>query len=512
MLTADVIHGFSASLLQKNFDGAVESPSCHLEWWELCCKPKCPLVAIAAPRNHAKSTAISFAYTLACVLFRERQYVLLVSDTVTQAVQFLGDIKKELAENEQIRALFKIKDFLKEADDDIIVICEDGHQFRIQAKGSEQKVRGLKWRNKRPDLIVCDDLENDEIVMNKERREKFRKWFYSALLPCRSVNGIVRFVGTILHADSLLERLMPKQYDKRNTVFLGLKTFNRTRRTDGWESIKYKAHNEDFSQILWKSKFDVAAEKEGLKGAEAYFRALRNGFIENGHPEGYSQEYLNIPIDESISYFKRNDFLAVQEEDREKYVEYYITADLAISKEEHADYSVFLVAAVDQDRTIYIHDVVRERLDGREIVDMVLTLEKIYKPEVFGIEKMQVSQAIGPFLREEMIRTDTWPNLVQLEHQGKDKTARSRSIQARLRAHTIKFNKGANWYPDFENEVCAFPRGKHDDQVDCFAYLGMLLDKVLEAPTEQEIADDDYYESLSRSRADGAGRSAVTGY
>src|SRR6266478_181723 len=157
MLTADVVQGFGSSLLQKNFDGAVESPPCHFEWWQLCCS-KDPFVAIAAPRGHAKSTAITFTYTLAAVLFRERSYVIIVSDTVSQSVQFLGDIKKELLDNEHIRSLFKVKELVKDSEDDFICLCEDGHMFRMQAKGSEQKVRGLKWNSKRPDLIVCDDL------------------------------------------------------------------------------------------------------------------------------------------------------------------------------------------------------------------------------------------------------------------------------------------------------------------------------------------------------------------
>jgi hypothetical protein len=56
-----------------------------------------------------------------------------------------------------------------------------------------------------------------------------------------------------------------------------------------------------------------------------------------------------------------------------------------------------------------------------------------------------------------------------------------------------------------------FPRGKHDDQVDSFAYLGMLLDKVLEAPTKQELADEEYYDELDRS--DETSRTKrVTGY
>ena len=112
-LTADVIKGFSSSLLQKTFDSPVQSPACHYEWWELFCQPS-PMVAIAAPRMHAKTTALTHTYTLAAVLFREREYVLVVSDTISQAVQFLGDIKKELLENEQLRSLFKIKEFIKE--------------------------------------------------------------------------------------------------------------------------------------------------------------------------------------------------------------------------------------------------------------------------------------------------------------------------------------------------------------------------------------------------------------
>ena len=50
MLTADVIKGFVGSMLQKNFDGAVESPDCHYEWWKYFCDPH-PQVASCAPRG-----------------------------------------------------------------------------------------------------------------------------------------------------------------------------------------------------------------------------------------------------------------------------------------------------------------------------------------------------------------------------------------------------------------------------------------------------------------------------
>ena len=514
MISADTVQGFVGSLLQKNFDDSVESPTCHYEWWEYFCT-NTPYVAISAPRGHAKSTALTHGWTLAMLCFRERSYCIIVSDTVAQAVQFLGDIKKELAENEQLRSLFKIKGFMKETEDDIVIECEDGHMFRVQAKGSEQKVRGLKWNNKRPDLIVCDDLENDEIVLNKDRREKFKRWFNGALIPCLGMTGIVRYVGTILHSDSMLESLMPRKYE-RDTIVTELKEFSARLPGKGgrkWLAVKYRAHNSDFTEILWRSKAEKSAEKYGIQGgAKGYFQWLRQGFVDQGIPDVYSMEYLNVPIDETLAYFKKADFLPITKEDKELPLKYYITADLAIAQTETADFSVFVIAGVDERKRIHIKDVVRQRLDGREIVDTILALQRQYEPEALGIEEMQVSKAIGPFLREEMLATNTFPNLIKLKHGGKDKIARSRAMQGRMRAHGVRFNKEGDFYPTFEDEVISFPRAKHDDQVDAFSYLGLLLDIMIEAPTKEEQEDELYADELQSSRFSSSGRSTTTGY
>ena len=120
------------------------------------------MVAIAAPRGFAKSTAITHSYTLAEALFRQSKFIIIVSDTESQASLFLGDIKSELLENEDLIHLFGITSFEKMNETDIIVKLKDGYRFRIIAKGAEQKLRGTKWDGLRPDLIVIDDLEGDE--------------------------------------------------------------------------------------------------------------------------------------------------------------------------------------------------------------------------------------------------------------------------------------------------------------------------------------------------------------
>lgn len=504
ILTADVVEGFVGSILSSRFDGRAASPDFHRECWELCCSKE-RFVAIAAPRGHAKSTGITLGYGLATLLFKERKFMLLISDTEAQAALFLGTFKQELQDNQELIDLFGLKrnekglvQFVKDTETDIIVEGQAGHRFRIIAKGAEQKLRGLLWNGSRPDIIMCDDMENDELVINKERREKMRKWFKGALLPCRSDSGVVRMVGTILHSDSLLERLMPNPSDKA-TVTEDLKQYSKRRGM--WKAVKYRAHNSDFTKLLWPAK----------KSAEE-FKMLYDEAVRDGTTDTYSQEYLNEPIDEAISFFKRGDFLPITEDNRKMPLNYYITADLAIAENERADFSVFVIAGVDEEKLIHIKNVIRERMDGREIVDTILALQKLYNPIAIGIEDMQVSKSIGPFLREEMIKNNNYISLLPLKHGGKDKVSRARSVQARLRAHGMKFEKEGDWYPIFENECLSFPRGKHDDQVDAFAYLGLMLDALIEAPTKEESDEDAYLEELEKNEMNEQGRNAITGY
>ena len=470
------------------------------------CTSKNQVVAIAAPRGHAKSTSISLSYVLACVLFRERRFVLLVSDTEAQAAMFLGQIKQELQDNQDIIELFGIKKdekgevkFDKDSETDIIVKFTDGTKFRIIAKGSEQKLRGMLWDGARPDLIVCDDIENDEVVMNKERRNKFRRWVYGALLPCRSQHGIIRIVGTILHMDSFLEGLMPKENDK-HTIHEDLKTYSKGIGTQ-WRTIKYKAHNSDFTKVLWPSR-----------RTPEEFRRIRQDYIERGLADVYSQEYLNIPIDESNTFFRKADFNPMREDDRKKVLNYYIAGDFAISEKEHADWTVMVVGGMDEAGILHIKNVIRDRMDGLQIVDTLLALQGVYNPIAIGIEDTQITKSLGPFINRAMIERNIFINIIPLKPSRQDKQTRARSMQARMRAGAVKFDKQAEWYQTYEDELMRFPRDKHDDQVDATAYLGLMIDKIIDAPTKEEIEDEEYERDKNEGGLNEQGRNTTTGY
>ena len=509
-LTSQLIEGFVGSCLASRFDSPTKTPQFHKELWDLCCSDAA-LVGIAAPRGHAKSTAVSLAYVLASALFRDRQFIILVSDTEGQAKDFLGDIKKELQTNEDIVNLFGIKTLIKDTETDIICQFEDGYLFRIIAKGSEQKVRGLKWNHMRPDLIVCDDMENDEIVMNPDRREKFRNWVMKALLPCRAPHGIVRVVGTILHLDAFLARICPIE-GQRNTRKEGLK-FVSTNLRAMWKSVVYMAHEgtnpkeiKSKSEILWPERF-----------GQQYFVDKYNEAVEIGLPESYAQEYLNRPLDDTYALFRKTDFVGMTEDEKaeivsgQKPLTYYCGVDLAISEKERADWSVFHVVGMDAKGYLYHRLTIRERMDGLQIVDTLIALQRTYDLQWVAIEQDKIGKAIGAFLKEKVVNEGVPMSLIPITPSA-DKQMRIRSIQARMRAGGLKFDKTLDAYVDLESEFLQFPRGRHDDQVDAFSCIGLGLDKMTAAQTLQEQQDDEYEDDLRTTGTIFGGRSAVTGY
>ena len=484
ILTEETIDGFTWGYLAANYDNPRPIPSFHMEMWELCCSDASK-VAIAAPREHAKSTAITHAYILAAVCLGVKDFVLLVSGTESQASEFLMSIKVELEHNSRLRKDFKIKSFLKETETNIVVIRQDGTKFRIMAKGSGQKVRGIKWENKRPDLIVCDDLEEDEQVSSPERREKFRKWFMNALVPCGSDTCSIRVVGTILHLDAMLNRL---------------------RTNKAWKFLFYEAHDDDFENLLWPEKF-----------SEERLREKQLDYIEDGNPEGYSQEYRNQPVDITRLFFNKDYFYDFDRDADGEWIkpnlEYFAAADFAISEKEKADFTVIIVGGVDPKGILHIVNVNRFKGDSEEIIRELIFTQKHYNPSLFTFETAQIDKAIGPFLDKEMIRQGAYLNIVKVT-PTQSKTMRARSIQAMHKSGAIKYDREGEWYDAFNSELmmvaASGPKGKHDDQFDAFAYLGLTIDQHYEAPSDEEMEDEEY--DIAFEEYHDLGRCSTTGY
>jgi predicted phage terminase large subunit-like protein len=492
-LTPDLVESFAGAYLSPMYDSAVPTPQFHRTCWQLYCEP-ITYAAVAAPRGHAKSTALTHDFGLATALFRVEDYIVIVSATEDLAIQHLGDIATELRENEDIIRDFQIDKLVTDAKTDIIVRFKDGHECRFIAKGSGQKMRGIKWRGKRPGLIICDDLEEDEQVESRDRRLKFGRWFRRALLPCLRKGGKVRMHGTILHEEALLARVIRGKVDESGAA-LGKRS---------WKTRLFKAHRafDDFTDILWPEQF-----------SEQRLREIQNEFVSDGDSAGYSQEYLNDPRDNAEAYLRREDFLPMRDEHRDAPKRFNVGCDFAVSKADTANRTCFTVGGTTPDNTTCLVDNRVGRWDTSEWIEVMFEIEARWKPETFFVEDGVIWKAISPVIYREMRLRGKWLNCMPIL-PVKDKATRGRSYQKRLRAGSIRVDKDTSWWPGFEAENLAFTgqsEARLDDQFDAPATLFLGLDRTGDLD-EEDFENEDEMEMRRQDPRLTAGRSSVTGY
>lgn len=496
-LTADIIEAFAGTFLSPRYDKPVATPAFHRKAWELYASDH-PACEVLAPRDHAKSTSLTFAYSLAELLFRVSSYEVLIGSTEENAAEQLSNIIEEIRENDDLREEFGIAELERDSQTDLIVRCDDGHRFRVLARGAEQKIRGKMWNGKRPDLIVCDDMEDDEQVENKERRAKFRRWFFRAAKQALSRTGKIRVHGTILHEDSLLSRL---------------------RRNREWQHLFFKAHEsfDDFSNILWP---------EGWP--EERLRRRRAEFVEDGDAGGYSQEFLNDPQDNADAYLRKQDFLPMTGEDYERPKVIMAAADFAVSKADLANRTSFTIGGKCPQNFIHIIDQRVGRWASMEydaegnkigwIMEMI-AIQTRWNPEFFFVEDGVIWKAIKGMFWNVCREEDVSINVVEVP-SIKDKATRGRPFQKRHRSGQIKFDKQGEWYGGYEAELLRFTGGAQavlDDQFDSTSLLITGFENYKpEAAQEEDFLDEEENWARERARRRAGpgrdGRSLTTGY
>ena len=155
-------------------------------------------------RGHAKSTHMGVFVPLWLKIQKERQFntMVLVSKSEDSAVRLLADLQQELAYNE-----LYISDYgqqIKEGNwAEGEFITADGCYFTALGRG--QSPRGLKNSGRRPDYIVIDDIDDDEMVRNEKRTRLAAEWVLSALFGTMEAGrGRFIMVGNRIAKKSIL--------------------------------------------------------------------------------------------------------------------------------------------------------------------------------------------------------------------------------------------------------------------------------------------------------------------
>jgi hypothetical protein len=171
------------------------------------------------PRGHAKSTHFDIFMPL-WLMFQPKRlinFMVIVGKSEDSADRLLGDIQAELQYNKRI-----IADFGKQ-----MSMCswtegefttKDGVYFLACGRG--QSPRGLRKRESRPDYIVIDDLDDDELCRNERRVRELTDWVKEALFGALDVGrGRFLMVGNLISKTSVLANICATKGVHVSTVY-----------------------------------------------------------------------------------------------------------------------------------------------------------------------------------------------------------------------------------------------------------------------------------------------------
>lgn len=396
-------------------------------------------IVITAFRGSAKSTIMNLSCVLWAILGKpQKKFILLVGQTQQQARQHLKNIKDELENNPVLKA--DLGPFHEEEDEwrnSCLVISNCG--AKIMAVSVDQSVRGLRHGPHRPDLIICDDIEDLASAKTKEGRDKTYLWAKGELLPAGDLQTRMIFIGNLLHEDCLIKKL---QREIASGQLQG-----------AYREYPLLLEN---GTCLWPGKYPDISTLEverGRIGSEAswqreYLLHIVSDAERVVHPE-WIQYYDEIPSEKN-GYFL---FTATG-------------IDLAISQRESADYTAMVTAKIfrkDRKITVYIlPNPINARLTVLETIDRGVTLYNMHDGRLY-VEDVAYQAAMIELLENEGAR------VTGVKVHGQDKRSRLALTSHLIQSGSVLFpRKGAE---DLIIQLTGFGSEHHDDLADAFAIL-----------------------------------------
>jgi len=240
----------------------------QIEAAEVILKSKNIRALLEWARGHAKSSHASLLIPL-WLLFQEEpeiHFMVLVSKSQDAAIRLLSDLQAELQYNERL-----IRDFGKQVMEgnwtEGEFVTTGGCMFLALGRG--QSPRGIKNRGRRPDYIVIDDIDDDEMIRNPSRIGIVLEWVLSALFGAME-GGRGRFimVGNRIGKDSVLSRFATRKN-------------------------------------LYHKVVNILDKKGNISWPENYTRAEVNSLKEIQGERLFQKEYMNNPITEGTVFLQK---------------------------------------------------------------------------------------------------------------------------------------------------------------------------------------------------------------
>jgi predicted phage terminase large subunit-like protein len=448
-------------------------------------------IAIAAPRGSAKSSIVSLIYPIWCACYGYEKCIILFSNTKAQAEPLLSHIKYEFSTNDML-----LRDF-----SDVCmppnprwrkneIITRNGVNIKVASVGDG--VRGFRFKSYRPSLILVDDIENTEAVRSQQGREKLYDWFTKVVLYIGSEKPNFVVVGTVLHFDSLLSKLVSSEINE----FPGFErklyksVIQWSARQDLWDFCMKVYFGKDFykgltgpepatryfndnkvdmlkdTKVLWperESYFDLMVEREE-RGDFAFCSEKQN--------EPKDPGTLSLDMNKVIWWEDTNNNL----DDLSVFLKGRVftigSVDPAIKTSQKHDYTAIITAFLDTStKNIYVVDADIGRYTLDEMVKRICLHHKTRKYSKFTYEAIGAQFWLGDSLKKD----PNCPPIQPVSHGKQTKEGRIAKLMLYIQQGKVRLSKRLT---ELNRQLSHYPNGAHDDAVDALAMLVDMADDV----------------------------------
>lgn len=441
-------------------------------------------IAVAAPRGFGKSTQITLILVLYGICYGLEKFIIIISDTASQAWQILENIKLELTQNEKLMLdfpeIFERNGSPKPPRWTQYEI-ETLNKIKILVLGSGQRIRGRRFGVYRPTFVVADDIESADNTASSELREKTKDWYNKAILKVGSEETNYILLGTLCHPQCLLS-----QYLDPNA-------------NHAWLKKKYKAIISDATDsVMWErclniyNNRDSFEGKQGLDGARMFYEANKTPMLEGVEllwperwnyfdlrilqeedPISFSSEYQNNPLDPRTQIFIMEElhiwtdsYKSLEELLRHigGNVVYYMACDPSTGKDTaRGDYSAIIIIALDlttKIKYVIIADIKRRSID--QMIEDMLAYAVRFKFRKVAVESNQFQELVTKKLEEESLNRGIHMPLEHVENTS-DKIQRIQALQPYTKNGTLQFDRSHKLLME---QLTYFPKEKYDDGPD----------------------------------------------
>lgn len=391
-------------------------------------------VVVAAPREFAKSTVCSFGYVLHQICFGRRHFIIIGSDTEDLASDLTGYIYLELLYNDRLRQDFGELVRANRAVDDFVT----ANDIRVKARGRGQRLRGLKHKQWRPDLVILDDLENDVQVRNPEIVRSILDWVKSAVYPALDAQGTLFIIGTILRRGSALDVMLHGDQEPychfERRIYRAITPDGRSL----WEAKHPLERLQRQKQLMGT----VAFNREKMNEPEMEAGIFRQEWVHYYHPDILKDRHLRV-----VGFF-----------------------DPSLESGATADYKAMVTVGLDPaEMVFYVMDAFIQKTTLEQCLQSICQRYRQYQHLVLGVE----DNFFQRLLLTEFERLGRELGLalpVRGVTQRVAKEARIAALSPLLERGKIRFIRGHSDQELLIEQLLYFPsRSMHDDGPDALA-------------------------------------------